>query len=256
MTELNSFKELNVAHVRSGKRKADELRTVNISLDYIPSAEGSVLIECGSTRVICVASVEDRLPRWMMQEPEKTGWITAEYSLMPYAGGARKMRESTQGKVGGRTHEIQRLIGRSLRSVVNLKMLGDRTLWIDCDVIQADGGTRTASITGGYIALYAALHRLVKRKVLKKMPMSKKVSAISVGIVQGQPLLDLDYTEDFSAAVDFNVVMTDSGEFIETQGTAEEQPFSRAQLEEMLSLAEKGCRELHALQESVIKQLT
>jgi ribonuclease PH len=256
MTELNSFNELNISHVRSGKRAVDELRPVHIALDYIPSADGSVLIECGNTRVICVASVEDRLPRWMMQEPQKTGWITAEYSLMPYAGGGRRMRESTQGKVGGRTHEIQRLIGRSLRSAVNLKQLGDRTIWIDCDVIQADGGTRTASITGGFIALYAAVHRLVKRKVLRKLPVLRNVSAISVGIVHGQALLDLDYSEDFAAAVDFNVVMTDKGEYIETQGTAEEQPYSRAQLDAMLALAEKGCRELYVLQNSIIAQLT
>lgn len=256
MPELNSFKDLNVSHVRSGKRAADELRNVRIELDYIPSADGSVLIECGNTRVICVASVEDRLPRWMMQDPNKTGWITAEYSLMPYAGGGRKMRESTQGKVGGRTHEIQRLIGRSLRSAVNLKQLGERTIWIDCDVIQADGGTRTASITGGFIALYAALHRLVKRKVLRNLPIQRNVSAISVGIVQGQALLDLDYTEDFAAAVDFNIVMTDKGEFIETQGTAEEKPYTRDQLDEMLALGEKGCRELFALQNSIIAQLT
>lgn len=175
---------------------------------------------------------------------------------MPYAGGGRKMRESTQGKVGGRTHEIQRLIGRSLRSAVNLKKLGDRTIWIDCDVIQADGGTRTASITGGFIALYAALHRLVKRKVFRKMPILRNVSAISVGIVQEQVLLDLDYTEDFAAAVDFNIVMTDKGEYIETQGTAEERPYTRAQLDEMLALGEKGCRELFALQNSIIEKLT
>jgi len=256
MTELNSFNDLNVTHVRSGKRTADELRNVRIELDYIPSADGSVLIECGNTRVICVASVEDRLPRWMMQDPNKTGWITAEYSLMPYAGGGRKMRESTQGKVGGRTHEIQRLIGRSLRSAVNLKQLGDRTIWIDCDVIQADGGTRTASITGGFIALYAALHRLVKRKVIRKMPILRNVSAISVGIVQKQVLLDLDYTEDFAAAVDFNVVMTDKGEYIETQGTAEEHPYTREQLDQMLAVAEKGCRELFDLQNATIAQLT
>ncbi len=256
MTELTSFNDLNMSHLRAAKRSADALRPVLITPDYVPSTEGSILIEFGNTRVICVASIEEKLPRWMMQEKNRTGWITAEYSLLPYAGGSRKMRESTQGKIAGRTHEIQRLIGRSLRAVIDLEKLGDRTVWIDCDVIQADGGTRTASVTGGYLALYMALHRLVKRKVLKKMPLSKKVSAISVGIVDGKPLLDLDYSEDFAAEVDFNVVMTDSSEFIELQGTAEEKPFSRDMLNQMLTLAEKGCRELHTLQDSIIKQIS
>ena len=255
MTDLTSFTDLNVSHLRGNKRPPDALRPITITPDYVPSANGSVLIECGDTRVICAASVEDRLPRWMMQEKNRTGWITAEYSMLPYAGGDRKMRESTQGKVGGRTQEIQRLIGRSLRTVVDLKKLGDRTIWIDCDVIQADGGTRTASITGGYLALYMALHHLVHRKVLKNVPLSAKVAAISVGLVDAVPLLDLDYTEDFSADVDFNVVMTDNGEFIELQGTAEEKPFSRSQLDQMLVMAEKGCRELHALQETIIEKI-
>ncbi len=252
MTELNNLKDLNVTLIRSGNRKADELREIKITPDFIPKADGSVLVEFGSTRVICAASVEEKIPRWMMNEKNKTGWITAEYSMTPYAGGQRKMRESTTGKVGGRTQEIQRLIGRSLRSVVALKHLGQRTIWIDCDVIQADGGTRTASITGGYIALYFALQKLVKEEKIKKIPMKRKVAAISVGVVGNEILLDLDYPEDLTAAVDFNVVMTDHGEFIEVQGTAEEKPFSRKQLDQMLILAEKGCKELFKLQDEAV----
>ena len=253
MTELNSLKELNVTLIRSENRKADELRKIKITPNYIPQAAGSVLVEFGKTRVICAASVEEKIPRWMMNEKNKTGWITAEYSMTPYAGGKRKMRESTMGKIGGRTQEIQRLIGRSLRSVVTLKYLGLRTIWIDCDVIQADGGTRTASITGGYIALYLALQKFVDDGKIKRIPMKRKVSAISVGVVGDEILLDLDYPEDFAAAVDFNVVMTDTGEFIEVQGTAEERPFSRKQLDKMLKLAEKGCKELFKLQEEAVK---
>ena len=188
----------------------------------------------------------------MQQNIRKQGWITAEYSLLPYAGGPRKMRESTAGRVGGRTQEIQRLIGRSFRSIVDLKALGERTIWIDCDVIEADGGTRTASVTGGYVALYVALRRLVKKRVIDRMPLKRRVSAISVGIVDKMPLLDLDYNEDAAADVDFNVVMTDAGEFVEVQGTAEERPFTHEQLSQMLALAEKGCRKLFALQEEAL----
>jgi len=173
--------------------------------------------------------------------------------MLPYAGGQRKMRESTVGKISGRTQEIQRLIGRSFRAVVDLKTLGERTIWIDCDVLEADGGTRTASITGAYVALSLALQRLVKKHVIKTNPLKQQVSAISVGLVDGKILLDLDYSEDFAAAVDFNVVMTDSGEFIEVQGTAEEKPFTGKQLSQMLKLAEKGCKDLFELQEKATK---
>ena len=257
MADLKSFKELDTVAIstRAGGRKADVLRPSTITMDYIPSAPGSALIECGSTRVICVASIEDRVPKWMYDSNSKGGWVTAEYSLLPYAGGGRKMREATAGKVTGRTQEIQRLIGRALRSAVDLSALGERTVWIDCDVIQADGGTRTAAVTGGYLALYAMCHRLMKQKILKKMPLVRRVAAVSVGIVKENVLLDLDYSEDSMADVDFNVVMTDSGEFIEIQGTAEAQPFSSARLTDMLALAQKGCTELLAQQKTILDAL-
>jgi len=257
MSEYASFKDLDLdlPFVRGDGRAFDALRPVRMTLDYIPSALGSVLIECGRTRVICVASVEDRLPRWMMQERERTGWVTAEYSLLPYAGGGRKMREATAGKLSGRTQEIQRLIGRALRGVVDLKGLGERTVWIDCDVIEADGGTRTASVTGGFVALSAALQRLVRKKVLKTVPLIRRVAAVSVGIVENYPVLDLNYEEDFAAQTDFNIVMTDTGEFVEVQGTAEEAPYTRAQLDAMLELGAKGCRELLACQQEVLETL-
>lgn len=256
MKQLHSLEELSVAHVRSEGRAADQLRTVRITLDYVPSTPGSVLIECGRTRVICVASVEEKLPRWMQQEKERTGWVTAEYSLLPYAGGERKIREATAGKVTGRTQEIQRLIGRALRTAVDLKQLGERTLWIDCDVIEADGGTRTAAVTGGYLALYSALYRLLQQKKLKKLPIVRQVAAVSVGIVNQQALLDLDYAEDSAADVDLNVVMTGDGEFVELQGTAEERPFSQEQLATMLALATRGCRELFDHQNAALRALT
>jgi len=258
MADLTSFKDLDkvMAGMRAGGRKADELRPVTITMDYIPSALGSVLIECGSTRVICVASIEDRVPKWMYDSGVKGGWVTAEYSLLPYAGGDRKMREATAGKLTGRTQEIQRLIGRALRSVVDLEALGERTAWIDCDVIEADGGTRTASVTGGYLALHMMLHRLAKRKTIRQMPVARRVAAVSVGLVEGTALLDLDYSEDSKAGVDFNVVMTDSGEFIEIQGTAEEKPFTADQLGQMLDLARKGCTSLFSQQQQMLERLT
>jgi ribonuclease PH len=257
MSEYANLKdlEMDLPFVRGDGRASDALRAVSMTLDYIPSALGSVLIECGKTRVICVASMEDKLPRWMLQEQNRTGWVTAEYSLLPYAGGTRKMREATAGKLSGRTQEIQRLIGRALRAAVDLKQLGDRTIWIDCDVIEADGGTRTASVTGGFVALYAALHRLVARNVIKCMPPMRRVAAVSVGIVENCPVLDLNYEEDFAAQTDFNIVMTDSGDFVELQGTAEENPFTSTQLQAMLALGEKGCQELLARQAEVLQSL-
>lgn len=250
----NAFKELDKLGLRADGRKPDQLRTVRITPDYIPSALGSVLIECGRTRVICVASVENRLPRWMLDEQERTGWVTAEYSLLPYAGGDRKMREATAGKLSGRTQEIQRLIGRALRSAVDLQALGERTVWVDCDVIEADGGTRTAAVTGGYLALHLALRRLHQRRELKQLPLPRRVAAVSVGIVNGVALLDLDFSEDRTAAVDFNVVMTDADEFVEVQGTAEGQPFSGEQFAAMLALARAGCRQLLARQHDVLAE--
>ena len=231
---------------RDGGRANDSLRPITITVDYLKRAEGSALIEFGDTRVLCVATIEDRVPGFL--EGRGQGWVTAEYAMLPRAGHTRSQRESVAGKIGGRTHEIQRLIGRSLRAAVDLRALGERTIAIDCDVIQADGGTRTASITGAWIALRRATSQLMKQGTLKSDPMRRMVAAISVGIVKGETLLDLDYSEDSHAEVDANIVMTDEGEFIEVQGTAEGKPFSRARLDELLDLAEKGIRELHALQ--------
>ncbi len=231
---------------REGGRANDQLRPITITVDYLKRAEGSALIEFGDTRVLCVVSVEDRVPAFL--EGRGQGWVTAEYAMLPRAGHTRSQRESVAGKIGGRTHEIQRLIGRSLRAAVDLRALGERTIALDCDVIQADGGTRTAAITGAWIALRRATRLLMKQGVLKKDPMRRMVAAISVGVVNGEALLDLDYSEDSHAEVDANVVMTDAGELIEVQGTAEGKPFSRARLDELLVLAEKGIRELHELQ--------
>lgn len=219
-----------------------------MTVDYLKHAEGSVLIEFGDTRVLCVATIEDRVPQFL--EGRGQGWITAEYAMLPRSGATRSQRESVAGKIGGRTHEIQRLIGRSLRAAVDLRALGERTIALDCDVIQADGGTRTASITGAWIALRRATNGLLAQGTLKKDPMRRMVAAISVGVVKGEALLDLDYSEDSRADVDANVVMTDAGEFIEVQGTAEGKPFSRDRLNELLDLASKGIYELHALQKA------
>jgi ribonuclease PH len=205
-------------------------------------AEGSVLIEVGLTRVLCTASVEDRVPPFLRNQGK--GWVTAEYAMLPRATRTRTPRESSQGKVGGRTHEIQRLIGRALRSVVTLAALGERTVWLDCDVLQADGGTRTASITGAYIALHEALSALVSQGVLPALPVTDTVAAVSVGLVGGRAVLDLNYDEDSAAGVDMNVVMTGRGDLVEVQGTAEGAPFSRAQLDELLALATRGIDEL------------
>jgi len=231
---------------RGDGRAIDALRPVRMTVDYLRHAEGSVLIEFGDTRVLCVASIEDRVPPFL--EGRGQGWLTAEYAMLPRSGNTRSQRESVAGKVGGRTQEIQRLIGRSLRAAVDLKALGERTLILDCDVIQADGGTRTASITGAWVALKRACDALRQRGDLRVDPVKRGVAAISVGVVNGAAVLDLDYAEDSHAEVDANVVMTDAGEFIEVQGTAEGKPFSRARLDELLALAEKGIRELHTLQ--------
>jgi ribonuclease PH len=212
--------------------------------------EGSVLIEAGRTRVICTASVEDRVPPFLRNSGK--GWVTAEYGMLPRATTTRSTREAAAGKVGGRTHEIQRLIGRSLRAVTRLNELGERTIWIDCDVIQADGGTRTASITGSYVALVLALKTLVQRGALPRLPVTDHVAAISVGIVDGVPLLDLAYEEDSRADVDMNIVKTSDGRYIEVQGTAETTPFSRDRLGELLDLADDGIARLVALQKQVL----
>src|SRR5216117_4029237 len=221
--------------MRSDQRSAQQLRPTTITPNYLMHAEGSVLIESGRTRVICSASVEDRVPQFLRNTGK--GWVTAEYGMLPRATSTRTQREAASGKVGGRTQEIQRLIGRSLRAVTNLPALGERTVWNDCDVIQADGGTRTASITGAFVALALALEKLRERDVLRSIPLSDYVAAISVGIVDGESLLDLAYDDDSRADVDMNIVKTSGGRFIEVQGTAEAEPFGREALMTLLDLA-------------------
>ena len=227
-------------------RAANQLRPVKIVHDYLKFAEGSVLIRVGDTRVICAATIEDRVPGWM--RGKGGGWVTAEYSMLPRAGTERSQREATAGRIGGRTHEIQRLIGRSLRACVDLPRLGERTITLDCDVVQADGGTRTASITGAYVALARALNKFGMSHLLVG-----KVAAVSVGIVGAQALLDLNYGEDSTAEVDFNVVMTDDDRFIEVQGTGEQHAFTRDQMNQMLDLAGAGIRQLFDLQQAAIE---
>ncbi|MEW6189332.1 MAG: ribonuclease PH [Actinomycetota bacterium] len=236
--------------VRVDGRKPDEIRKVNIVRNFIPHAEGSVLFELGNTRVVCTASIEEKVPSFLKDTGQ--GWVTTEYSMLPRATEIRTPRESTMGRVAGRTQEIQRMIGRSLRSVVDLKALGELTIWIDCDVIQADGGTRTAAITGSFIALYDALGYLLKRERISGIPLSGYVAATSVGIVDGEPRLDLCFQEDAGAQVDMNVVMTDTGKIIEIQGTAERYPFTREEFQQLLDLAEKGIRKLIKIQRSLI----
>ena len=239
--------------MRSDKRTADELRPTTITPNFLPHAEGSVLIEAGRTKVICTASVEDRVPPFLRNTGK--GWVTAEYGMLPRATSTRTQREATSGKVGGRTQEIQRLIGRSLRSITKLNELGERTVWIDCDVIQADGGTRTASITGGFVALVLALQRLREMAVLRDMPIVDYVAATSVGIVDGSALLDLAYADDSRAEVDMNIVKTGDGRFIEVQGTAEAIPFGRDSLDRLLDLADTGIRQLVDKQRAIIGHL-
>jgi len=234
--------------VRIDGRKNDELRKLKITRNYIKSAEGSVLIEMGDTRVICTATVENSVPPFL--RGKGTGWVTAEYAMLPRSSGQRIQRE--RSKVGGRTHEIQRLIGRSLRSVVDMKELGERSVLIDCDVVQADGGTRTASITGAYIALVDALRHIKKQGLIKAVPIKDYLAAISVGIVDGKPLLDLNYTEDSTAEVDMNLVMTGSGRIVEVQGTAEGEPFSRSALDTLIALGEKGIKALVKKQKEML----
>lgn len=238
--------------MRADGREAAELRPVIITRNYNRYAEGSVLVEFGHTRVICTATVEESVPPFL--RGKGTGWVTAEYSMLPRATHSRSPRESTKGKVGGRTHEIQRLIGRSLRSVINMTLLGERTVQIDCDVIQADGGTRTASITGAYVALADAVRTLMDRNVIASFPLREAVAAVSVGIIKGEPMLDLDYSEDSGADVDMNFVMTSSNRFVEVQGTAESEPFSIAQMDQMRDLAISGISQLFEIQQKVLAQ--
>ena len=235
---------------RQYDRSPDELRPTTLTPHFLLHAEGSVLIEVGRTRVICTASIEDRIPPFLRGTGK--GWVTAEYGMLPRATNTRTTREASQGKVGGRTMEIQRLIGRSMRGVVRMAELGERTIWIDCDVIQADGGTRTASITGAFVAMILAMDKLKKQDLLRAIPVNDYVAATSVGIVGGMPLLDLAYEEDSKADVDMNIVKTSDGRFIEIQGTAEAEPFSTDALNGLLALANKGINDLIDIQRAIV----
>jgi ribonuclease PH len=236
--------------MRPSGREPNALRTVNLTRNYTKHAEGSVLVEFGDTKVLCTASVEERIPPFLRGTGE--GWVTAEYGMLPRSTGSRMQRESAKGKQSGRTMEIQRLIGRSLRAVVDLKALGERSITIDCDVIQADGGTRTASITGAYVALHDAITHLVESKKLKKSPLYGQVASISVGIYNGTPVLDLDYAEDSNAETDMNIVMNEAGAYIEVQGTAEGHAFRAEELQSMLDLGKQGIDQLLAKQREVL----
>ncbi len=235
-------------------REREQLRPVKITRNYLKHAEGSVLIEMGDTKIICTASVEEKVPPFLKGMGK--GWITSEYGMLPRSTEVRKLRDSTRGKVDGRTMEIQRLIGRALRSVVNLEELGENTIFIDCDVIQADGGTRTASITGSFVALVDAMYRMMDSGKIKKIPIQSFVAAVSVGIKNGEIILDLDYSEDSTCQVDMNIVMTEKGDLVEIQGTGEEKPFSRNEMEELVRLGEKGIMELIQIQKQSLGSLS
>ncbi len=236
--------------MRTDARSANQLRKTTITPDYLMTAEGSVLIEAGNTRVLCAATVEDSIPPFLRNTGK--GWVTAEYSMLPRATVTRTQREIAKGRPSGRTHEIQRLIGRSLRAAVDLNALGERSIIVDCDVLQADGGTRTAAITGAYVALAIAVNTLVKYKALPKSPLLDSVAATSVGIIAGEPMLDLAYEEDSRADVDMNVVMTGSDQFVELQATSERHPFEDSHLSDLLALARSGIKELRALQQEAL----
>jgi len=237
---------------RPGERKNDELRPVQMTPGFVKNPDGSVLIQTGNTIVLCTAMVEEKVPPFLKGSGK--GWVTAEYSLLPASTDTRSPREAGKGKITGRTSEIQRLIGRSLRAVVDFQALGERTIWLDCDVLQADGGTRTASITGSFVALSLAVEKLIAKGALAQNPIVDYLAATSVGIVNGVPVLDLEYVEDSAAEVDMNVVMTGRGEFVEIQGTAEGKPFSRAEMDQLLLLAEKGIRELMSMQKNILTE--
>jgi ribonuclease PH len=239
---------------RADGRQPTQLRTITFEPNIAPYATGSVLVSFGLTRVICAATIEPKVPQWMRQQGVKGGWLTAEYSMLPYSTLDRKARDISRGKLDGRTVEIQRLIGRSLRAVIDLLKLGDNTLWIDCDVLQADGGTRTASITGAYLAARLAVQKLLDERKLAENPLLDSVAAVSVGVFGGRELLDLAYVEDKDAEVDFNIVMTGRGQFVEVQGTGEEATFSQAQLDSLLALAQRGLKELTTLQTTFLSK--
>ena len=239
-----------MSSTRSDGRAWDKVRPIQITPSFQLSADGSALIETGNTKVLCAASVEEQVPAFL--KGTGRGWVTAEYSMLPSSTNSRTQREASRGKLSGRTQEIQRLIGRSLRTVIDLKKLGERTIWLDCDVIQADGGTRCASITGAFMAAVLALKKIKKEKLINELPIIDYVAAISVGIVDGKKMLDLEYTEDSNADVDLNVVKTGSGGYVEIQGTAEQEPFDDKQMDAMLKLADKGIKELIALQKKIV----
>jgi ribonuclease PH len=241
-----------MSFARTDGRASDELRPCRIMPDFMPNAEGSALIEMGQTRVICTASVEERLPPFLRNRGQ--GWVTAEYAMLPRATLQRTQRETGRGGASGRTHEIQRLIGRSLRAIVDLSLLGERTVTLDCDVLQADGGTRTAAITGAYVALTLATRRLLRHKKIEKNPLTGELAAVSVGVVEGAALLDLKYDEDSRAEVDMNVVCTGDGRFIEVQGTAEGEPFTREAMDELLALATRGIERLVQAQRAALEK--
>ncbi|MGV6810370.1 MAG: ribonuclease PH [bacterium] len=236
--------------MRPSQRLNDEMRPVKMTRHYTKHAEGSVLVEFGDTKVICTASVDEKVPNFL--KGKQSGWITAEYGMLPRSTGSRMSREAARGKQSGRTQEIQRLIGRSLRAIVDLSALGERQITLDCDVIQADGGTRTAAISGSYVALCDALQRLQQKGLLRKSPLHGQIASVSVGIYEGQPVLDLDYAEDSQAETDMNIIMNDAGHFIEIQGTAEGHAFRRDELDELLALAEKGINEIMQIQQHVL----
>lgn len=239
--------------MRIDNRQFDELREVKITRNYLLHPFGSVLIEMGNTKVICTAMIEENIPRFL--KGTNSGWITSEYSMLPASTNRRKVRDSTRGRIDGRTQEIQRLIGRSLRSIVDLSKVGERTIWIDCDVIQADGGTRTAAITGSFVAMVDALNKLYDEGKISTIPISNYLAAISVGVGEEGPLLDLCYEEDHKALVDMNIVMTDKNEFVEIQGTGEENTFTRAQLNDILDLAESGIKSLIEIQKQALGEI-
>jgi len=233
-------------------RAPDALRDIQFLPNFTKWAEGSVLVSFGDTRVLCTASIEERIPGWMKEQRNGNGWITAEYAMLPRATDKRNQRESVQGKIGGRTHEISRLIGRALRTVVDMKKLGERTITLDCDVIQADGGTRTAAITGSYVALKLATDKLVTDRKIDRSPMKQAVAAVSIGIVEGEVMLDLDFSEDQKADTDLNLVMTSDGGIVEVQGTAEKKPFTKMELAQMLELGASGIQALFEAQKAVL----
>jgi len=240
---------------RSNGRSSEQIRPVSFELDIAPHASGSVLVSMGNTRVICGVTIEEVIPRWMKEQNVSGGWLTAEYSMLPYATKTRKPRDVARGRLDGRSAEIQRLIGRSLRAVVDLENLGPRTIWIDCDVLQADGGTRTAAINGASLAVAIACRKLAKEKKVSAPPVRKLVAAVSAGILNGTAVIDLDYEEDKLVTVDFNLVATEDGEFVEVQGSGEEATFAQSQLEEMLALSRKGIGELIAAQRSILARI-